>query len=289
MLNRLFFAVIMMMIVLHTPAVLAQAEENTVPSSTEEFPDQLKLWGGYQYLFGLDAKIRLDGSNTGFGTTFDFDNDLGGDTDDEAVRAGLRWRFNRNHAVGFSFYSIDVKGNGRFDQNFQIDDTIFQVGARTKSHLELDLYRFFYAYSFYHSEKVELSISPGFYVGDFDAEFKGDLTITPGDAPTASRSGKVTESLFAPLPTLGFSLEYKILPRLTGTFRTDYFYIDISDIEGSLAELLIGLEYRLFKHFAVGASYNRLWLDIDYKSGKSNGWEVDAKWNGATVYGALYF
>jgi hypothetical protein len=285
----MIFAFAIMIFVLFAPAVTAEAEENTASSSTEDFPDRLKLWGGYQYLFGLNAKIRLDGSSTGHGTTFDFDDDLNGDTTDEAFRAGLRWRIAPNHAVGFSFYRINVKGTGGFDQSFQINDTIFQAGGRTKSHLELDLYRFYYSYSFYHSEKVELSLSPGFYIGDLEAEFKGDLTIRPGDASTASRSGKVKESLFAPLPTLGASLEYKILPRLTAVFRTDYFYIKVSDIEGSMAELLIGLEYRLFTHFAIGASYNRLWVDVDYKSGKSNGWGLDAKWNGALAYGALYF
>ncbi len=95
--------------------------------------------------------------------------------------------------------------------------------------------------------------------------------------------------MFAPLPTLGFAVAYKILPRLTGRLQTDYFYININDIEGSMAELFIGLEYRLFEHFGIGTSFNRLWLDIDYKSGKSNGWAVDAKWNGWMGYGAIYF
>jgi len=286
---RLFFAFTLMVLVLYASAVTAQAEEYIPSSITEKLPDRLKLWGGYQYLFGLDAKIRLDGSKTNRGTTFDFADDLNGDTNDETFRAGLRWRINPNHTIGFSYYSIDVKGRSGFDQNFQIDDIIFQTGTKTKTHIELDLYRFFYAYSFYRSEQVELSISPGFYVGRFDGVFKGDLTIEPGDDPSASRSGKVSESLFAPLPTLGLAMEYKIMSRLTATFQADYFYVNISDVEGSLAELLLGLEYRLFKHFALGASYNRFLMDIDYKSGKSNGWGVDAKWNGATVYGALYF
>jgi hypothetical protein len=39
----------------------------------------------------------------------------------------------------------------------------------------------------------------------------------------------------------------------------------------------------------VGAAYDRLWLDVDYKSGKSDGWEIDTAWNGGFFYGALYF
>jgi hypothetical protein len=51
----------------------------------------------------------------------------------------------------------------------------------------------------------------------------------------------------------------------------------------------VGLEYRLFKHVGVGVAYDRLMLNLDYKSGKSDGWELDASWNGGLFYGALYW
>ena len=163
------------------------------------------------------------------------------------------------------------------------------AGGETDTSVELALYRFLYSWSFYHSDKAEISLSPGFYVGDFEGTFDGTLTIEPGELPSASRSGEVKEDLFAPLPTVGFTVEYRIFPRLTATFQTDYFYVNIDDIEGSLAELYIGLEYRLFDHLGIGTAFNRLWVDVDYKSGKKNGWEVNAKWNGVMGYGAIYF
>ena len=82
---------------------------------------------------------------------------------------------------------------------------------------------------------------------------------------------------------------YKIFPRLTANLRTDYFYVKINDIEGTMAEFYFGLEYRLFKHFAVGAAYDRMMLNVDINSGKNNGWEIDAAWNSGLIYGALYF
>jgi hypothetical protein len=44
-------------------------------TTTTSFPDRFRIWGGYQYLFGLDGKVRLDGSKTGVGTTVDLDED----------------------------------------------------------------------------------------------------------------------------------------------------------------------------------------------------------------------
>ena len=261
------------------------AEETT----QEEFPDRLKLYGGYQLLFGLDATIRLDGSNTGFGSTVDLVDDFGLDDNDHMLRAGARFRFNENHAIAFAWYDISLSGDKSIDDSLQIDDEIFQVGARVQSKVDLTLYRLYYNWSFYRSAKTELVLSPGMYFGDFDAKFKGSAVVDAGNILQASRSSTVKESLFAPLPTVGVGAIYKIFPRLTAHARTDFFYVSIDDIEGTIAEFYFGLEYRVFKHFAIGAAYDRIMLDLEYKSGKPKGWELNAAWNSGIFYGALYF
>ena len=255
----------------------------------EELPDRLKLYGGYQYIFGVDGKFRFDGNKTGFGSTLDFNDDLGGDENDSSVRAGAIFRFAQNHAIGFSWYDINLRGDRGIDNDLQIDDKIFQVGGQIKSKVDLTLYRLFYNWSFYRSEKTELKLSPGMYFGDFEAKFKGNTVIDAGDIAPISGSKTVKENLFAPLPTIGVAVAYKISPRLTANLRTDYFYVKINDIEGTMAEFYLGLEYRVFKNFAVGAAYDRMMLDVDINSGKNNGWEIDASWNSGLFYGSLYF
>jgi hypothetical protein len=255
-----------------------------------EFPERLKIWGGYQLLFGLDAKFRVDSPRTGLGSTFDFADDFGGDEGDSMTRAGAYFRLTPNHALGFSWYAVNFRGKKTLlDIDLQIADQIFSAKGGVTGGIDLTLYRVFYAWSFYRSDRVELSLSPGMYFGDFEANFSGALTLEPGVLPPVVEGGGVKKSLFAPLPAIGFNVEYKILPRLTANVRTDLFYININQVEGSLAEFFIGLEYRLFRHFAVGTAFNRFWLDIDWKPEKSNGWEINSSWNGGFFYGALYF
>jgi hypothetical protein len=180
-------------------------------------------------------------------------------------------------------------GRTILDVNLQMDDLIFSAKGQISSKIDLTLYRIFYNWSFYRSDRVELTLSSGMYFGDFEAKFVDSATINPGDFTPVSGGATVKESLFAPLPTIGLGIEYKIVPRLTAHLRADFFYVNINQIEGSLAELFIGLEYRLFKHFAVGTAFNRLWLDLDWKPGTRNGWEINSSWNGGLFYGALYF
>ncbi|MDH4195389.1 MAG: hypothetical protein OEV70_14710, partial [Nitrospirota bacterium] len=261
------------------------AEETT----QEEFPDRLKLYGGYQQMFGLDGKFRFNGSKTGFGSTWDFNDDLGGDKNDSMLRAGATFRFNQNHAIGFSWYDINLKGDRTLDDSLQIKDDIFQVGGEIKSKLDLTLYRLFYNWSFYHSDKTELVLSPGMYFGDFEANFKGSAVIDAESINQISGSKTIKENLFAPLPTIGVAVAYKIFPRLTANLRTDWFYVNVGEVNGSIAELFIGLEYRVFKHFAVGVAYDRMLVNVEYKNGKAKGWELDVSWNSGLFYGALYF
>lgn len=61
--------------------------------------------------------------------------------------------------------------------------------------------------------------------GDVEAKFAGMATINLGDCTPVARGETVKKSPFAPLPTptIGLSIEYKILPRLKASLRTDFF------------------------------------------------------------------
>ncbi len=255
----------------------------------EDLPDRLRVYGGYQFLFELDAKIRLDGNNTGSGSTTNVVDDLGVEDHDSMIRAGARFRFNENHAIGFSWYDINLSGSQTIDESLQIDDKNFSVGSQVDSKIDLTLYRLHYNWSFYHNDQIEMTLSPGVYIGDFNARFKGNAVIDSGDSVPSAQQRTVRENFFAPLPAVGLALYYNILPRLTASIRTDFFYVNVDDVNGGMVDTLVGLEYRVFKHFAVGVAYNLLILDLEYESGKSDGGELDASWNSGLFYGALYF
>ncbi len=249
------------------------------------FPDRIMARGGVQFLFGLDAKYRFDGPILGLGTTVSLD-DVGGDDTDVALRVDALFRFNPRHSIGVSWYDIGINGSAITDDTLQIDDEEFQVGTAIQSKLDLSLYRIFYNYSFYHSKKSELYLSGGVYAGEIDFIIDGQAML---GGMGATRAVRINESHFYPLPSAGFGFNYLITPKLSGSIRGDVFYVNVADIEGSMAEFFVGLEYRLFKHFAVGASYDRMAIDVEYKKGKSGGFDIDASWNGAMAYGAVYW
>ena len=253
------------------------------------FPERFMVRGGAQFLFGIDLKYRFDSKFTGLGTTLDFDDDLDGDDTDEMFRVDSLFRINPRHSIGIAWYDISLSGTNVIDQSFQIDDTTFAASAILDSKVDLTLYRLFYNYSFYHSQRAEVFGSFGMYVGDLEFVVTGTGTITRGGDTPFVGTRRIKEDLFAPLPSIGFGTNYLILPKLALHVRADAFWVKIDELEGAMSEVIIGLEYRLFKHFALGAAFDRVVIDVEYKAGKSGGFDVDGAWNGGLVYGALYF
>jgi hypothetical protein len=252
----------------------------------EKFPDRLKVYGGYQHLFDFEGKYRFDGTDV---NQVNFTKDLGGDRSDNMIVAGAIYRLNQNHAIGFSWYEVNLDGERILDEEVEINDKIFQVGGNVDSDIELSLYRLFYNWSFYRNGKTELKLSPGIYVADFEGVFIGSAVIDEDDINPIGQSDNVDEDLSAPLPTIGLEMEYQIYPRLKANFRTDFFYVDVGEVDGYMAEFNIKLEYRVFKHFAVGAGAGHLLFDLEYKDGNPKGFATDFSWNRGLIYGALYF
>ncbi len=265
---------------------LVRAEEGTEPPP----PDRFMLRGGWGYVFNAETTFAINGDR-GVGTSVDFSRNLGGQREDNFWRIDSAYRFNPKHSVGFSYYDVNRKGNRTIDSDISINDTTFAIGGQVQSEIDIQMYRFFYNYSFHHDEKVELAASVGLYFANIHTTFSSNRTCTGstvcGTLPLVFSSQ--SSQLVAPLPTIGFLVNYNFTPRLQAQARFDWFYVETSQFKGSMNELYVGLEYRLFRHFSLGAAFDRLLIDLKYNGDKSSGWKIENDWNILYLYGALYF
>jgi len=256
----------------------------------EEFPDRFMIRGGWAYVFNADTTFNINGAG-GIGSSVDFARTLGGQRTDNLWRIDSLYRFNPRHSVGFSYYDVTRKGDRTLDLDITIDGITYAAGGTVNSEIDIGLYRFFYNYSFHRDEKVELALSLGLYFADISASFSSNVTCTAttGSCPGVTSPGGSASTLLAPLPSIGVFANYWITPRLMSTARFDWFYVETAQFKGDMSEVFLGLEYRLFKNFAVGGAFNRLDVDLDYDPDRSDGWRLENDWNTLLFYGALYF
>ncbi len=121
-------------------------------------------------------------SNAGIGGGINFSDTLGGEDSDTVPRVDILYRFNNKHAIDFTVFSIDRQGSTTLAVDLQIGDETFFASETLNSDIKYTLYRVGYNYSFYHSDKVELRLTAGLNLTDYDLKFE---VVNGGNAEAA--------------------------------------------------------------------------------------------------------
>ena len=268
-------------VTLSLPSVVAAQEVEQ-----KQIDQRFTVRGGWAYVWGADTTITVPGPSGIAGTSLDYAKTLGGGTTTDALRVDGLWRFNEKHAAQFAWYRVAFSGQNTLDQQIVVGDNTINAGATTNSSLSFNMYRAMYQYSFYRNEQVELAFIPGLYLAKTNFMLAANGSITSNGTPVASGFSQTNENLTLPLPSVGFLANYQLSPKLLTQIRTDFFYLKIGNFEGSMMEFYAGLEYRLHKHFGLGAAYDR--LVVNAQSSASNGFTADMNWNLLYLYASVY-
>ena len=242
------------------------------------FPDKWMIRAGVYSVGDSVTQFSVNSDAGGLGTTIDYSKDLGGEEGDTIPRIDAYYRFNERHRIDFTTFVIDRTGARTLaiDPPIVIGDTDIS-GGEVKSDIKYTLYKIGYAYSFYHSDKVELSISAGLNVTSYDLKFE-------------SSGGSVeTAGVTAPLPVFGLRMGYAITPKWSVQYVAESFFIDLEDkFRGGLLVHELNTEYRVFKNFALGVGFARQATTAEIDSDDWRG-KVTDSYRGLTAFGVLYF
>jgi len=241
------------------------------------FPDKWMIRLGAYIVDGANTTVSV-GSNLGLGAIIDYQKDLGGEDGDTIPRIDAYYRFNERHRIDFTSFSIDRKGQRTLEIDFTIDGVPYSIGETVDSEIKYTLFRLGYGYSFYHSPKTELTLTAGLNFTSYDLKFALD------DGTKAESAG-----VSVPLPVIGLRMGYAITPKWSVQYVSEAFFIDIDDsFRGALINFELNTEYRLFKHFALGAGIARIGIDAEVDDDDWKGKVTDA-YRGFNLYGTFYF
>lgn len=246
-------------------------------SQAYAFPDRWMIRLGAYVIDGADTQISVN-SDVGLGTSIDYERDLGGDDSDTIPRIDAYYRFNERHRIDFTAFNVTRKGERTLALDLTIGDENFSASETIRSEIDYTLYKLGYNYSFYHSPKVELSISAGLNITDYELSF-------------ADSSGARVEKadVSVPLPMFGLRMGYAITPKWSVRYISEAFFIEIDDaISGALLNYELSTEYKLFRNFALGIGLARFGADVDVTDDNWNG-SISDSYRGYNVFGTLYF
>ena len=241
------------------------------------FPDKWMVRLGAYIIDGANTTVSVN-SALGLGAVIDYQKDLGGEDSDTIPRIDAYYRFNERHRIDFTSFSIDRKGQRTLDIAIDIGDEIFSANETIDSEIKYTLYRVGYGYSFYHSPKVELTLTAGLNITEYDLQFALD-------DGTKRESAGVT----VPLPVFGLRMGYAITPKWSVHYVSEAFFIELDDtFRGAILNYELNTEYRLFKHFALGAGLARIGINAEVDDDDWSG-KVTDSYRGFNVFGTFYF
>lgn len=264
-------------VVIASPAAVNHAFADESEEPQVAMPDKWMLRLGAYFIDGADTSVAIN-TPVGVGTIIDYQRDLGGEDSDTIPRIDAFYRFNDRHRIDFTWFSIDRQGERTLAVDLTIGDETFNESETVFSDIKYELYGLRYNYSFYHSPKVELAVSAGLNITDYDLSFQTDT----GDKSESA-------GLTVPLPLIGLRMVYAITPKWFVRYVSEAFFIEFDDsFRGALLNYELSTEYRIFRNFALGVGFARIGLDADVNADDWQGKLTDS-YRGVTAFGSFYF
>jgi hypothetical protein len=170
--------------------------------------DKFQLGGSLTTVI-LNTNVRIDGSQGDIGGEVDAEEDLGLARTKLQPRFNLRWRPGRRHELEVGYQFARRTGGRTLTKDFDIGDTSFTAGLRTKSRFDTDQASLNYRFAFMAREKTQVGVGIG-----LGAIFLG----TGIDALVSASSGGKADSisyshssnLTGPTASLGFYGRFQV-------------------------------------------------------------------------------
>ena len=216
--------------------------------------ESVDKWG-----FSVGAFITDQDMKTEFSVNFgeanvrvDFEEDLGLEDSQAVGRLAAFYEFNPRHRIEFDIFDLSQSATAFIEEEIRWRDTTFPINSEIHTSLDLSIYKIAYSYFPVQAERGKFGLTGGFYTADIALS----LRMLPNDTEEV---GAVT----APLPVLGFRGEYFLSDRWRLSGSVEWFGLEIDEYNGHLHDTLLGVDFRVTDHIALGLGYNRVDIDID--------------------------
>ena len=228
------------------------------PAMSDEY-EKFELTAGGYVVFQYDSVVSLTETNVGVGISFSPRDTLGLEGEQTVFRLDGLYRFKPNHALTFSWYRINSNSTKTLlDDIDWVDEdgntVTIPIGTSVSSSLGYDIYKVGYLWSFYRTDKVELSAGAGLHLADVGLE----LAVTGGVFGAELR----TATSDVPMPVGSFGLEYSVTPKLGWYLDAQLFALDLGEWRGVYSDFQLGVTYQLFEHVGAGVALGSNNLEI---------------------------
>lgn len=262
------------------------------PSVSAEGPDseQTNRYLGDRWnvrLFGAVTELTSDVSaGRELGALINLEELLGFDDsiNTYAIDAFFRFTKNKKHIIRVTYADYSRDAYRALIGTVPILDVEF-IGE-VSSVFDNQIGSVSYQYSFTNSGKTEAGILGGFGFYKYRLSLEGRYIV--GGDPFLEEFGQRSESIVAPVPSVGFYVYHAILPNLVVDLRTSFINLSIGAHEGRVFNSQGNLTWYFLRNFGLGVGLSS--SDVVYENtGSDTRIKVDLRQTSFTVNASLVF
>src|SRR5436190_22080599 len=287
LIHRVALAALAVGTVVASPAI---AQGNMIPFGKETFQID---FGYYRPKFNTSFSQSFPGSPIPPGT-INGESDLNLEDSLGVARLNGYWRFADRHRLFFGYYNLNRDTTATLNRNIGpisipalgVNDTIL-AGSNVSAKTNWDVYIIGYGYSFYKTETAEITGKIGLDVARISASLNGTLNTLANGVLVGATAGNNSD-VTAPLPVLGISGEWAFAPQWKLIGSIGGFKAKVSDVDATIVDGTIAVDYRILRNLGVGLGYSWLKLKGDVTKSDFNG-SINWRTDGFQIYGSLVF
>lgn len=243
-------------------------------------------FGGYFSIF--DSSFAFSPGLSGKAVDLSAEDLLGLDSTLTVFRADALYRPGprRRHQVDFSYASYRRSGEATLQNPIDVGGGVVIPATTVYSVLNFDIIRTSYSFAFLQSNRARVGGGLAVYV----LPIEYGLTYATGNTPPELQPSSIT----VPVPALTLNADFLVMKKLYLRTALSGMHLSVSGFDGTLFEAGVALEYRVWKHLALGVGYSGMLADIittpgsDYPGADAYA-RVNIDFHGAVAFAKLTF
>ncbi len=213
---------------------------------------------------------------------------LGLDERTETFFLGAEYRINLRHSLALSVTELGRAATRVIDDEFEYGDYVFRAEGEVATDLETTSVRLIWRYDFSDTDRLNAGVLAGLSTFDLGLTLSGEARLESDDGDEWVEGIVEGASFIAPIPVVGFFLDYALSPRWVLRFDVDLVDLSIGSHEGRVFEAGLNLEYVATPWLGLGVGLGG--SDLEYRSDRDDEkWAIRYQFNQLGVYACFVF
>jgi hypothetical protein len=197
------------------------------------------------------------------GAVIRLEDSLGLDQENDTFFFRASRRFESGHAIDLMAVDLRRTASRIIDDEIEWGDYVFRAEGRVSTELVTRLLKLIWSYDFSDSDRLNAGISAGLSTFDLGVTLEGEARLESDEGEEWVEGIVEGADAIAPVPVIGFFLDYALSPRWVLSFRADAMNLSIGDHRGRVVDTDFSIEYGVSRVVGLGLGFGS--IDMEYR------------------------